>query len=91
MRDRMAAALTAALGDLAILGGMTGMPENGVTWQDVAGTAAVNLEVLAKTLREVRERYTIDVYLRHLVFPNVEECLHAVAEEFGIALKGKEN
>lgn len=46
----------AALGDLAILAG--DQPGNGTSWQDVAGTACVNLMQLALFIKAVREGNT---------------------------------
>jgi hypothetical protein len=66
----MSAALTDALGDLAILAGDTLGPA-GVRWQDVAGTAAVNLRVLAGLLDAARQGQ----HESGLVFPSPVEVL----------------
>jgi len=62
--------LANGLHDLAILAGDIVGPSN-VSWQDVAGTAAANLKVIAALLDEAREG-------RHgpfPVFPSPWECM----------------
>ena len=52
--NRMERVMKDALGDLAILAGDTIPINSDATWQDVAGTAAVNLRVLATLIEDVR-------------------------------------
>jgi hypothetical protein len=71
----MKTALTNALGDLEILAGNRVGP-SGSSWQDVAGTAATNLQWLANMLYAARQGN----HEAGLVFPDVDECLEASAE-----------
>ena len=65
--------LTNALNDLAILAGdIQGLSD--VSWQDVAGTAATNLEVLAKMLHTARSGH----HEAMLTFPSPSECLERI-------------
>ena len=66
----MKQALTDALGDLEILAGNKVGPSH-TSWQDVAGTCAVNLQVLASQLEQAR----LGNAEAFLVFPDVHECL----------------
>jgi hypothetical protein len=59
-----------ALNDLAILSGDVVGP-SGVSWQDVAGTASVNLKVLASQLDAARNGHAEP----GIVFPSPAECL----------------
>jgi hypothetical protein len=59
-----------ALYDLAILAGDIVGPSD-VSWQDVAGTAAVNLQVLASQLDQARNGQAEP----GIVFPSPAECL----------------
>ena len=52
--ETMHRAMCAALHDLSILAGDIVGPA-GVSWQDVAGTCATNLEVLARQLHAARQ------------------------------------
>lgn len=72
--DRLAESLKASLSDLAELSG-DAIISSGVTWTDVAGTAAVNLRHLAALLDNAREGNAEPF----LVFPSPSECL--IAEE----------
>lgn len=69
----METALRNALNDLAILAGEKVGP-SGSSWQDVAGTAAVNLTVLANQLNEARHGNAESF----ITFPSPSECLEAV-------------
>jgi len=51
---RMRQLLNDVLGDLRILAGNTMGPSD-ASWQDVAGTCAVNLQVLASQLEQARQ------------------------------------
>lgn len=62
-----------ALNDLAILSGDIVGPSD-VSWQDVAGTAATNLEVLAKMLHTARSGH----HEAMLAFPSPAECLEKI-------------
>ena len=61
--------LATALGDLRILSGDVVGPSD-VTWQDVAGTAAVNLRVLAGMLDEARKGNVVN---GPVVFPSPDD------------------
>lgn len=69
----MEKALINALNDLAILAGDLVCPSD-VSWQDVAGTAATNLEVLAGMLHEARKGN----HEAFIVFPSPAECLEKI-------------
>ena len=56
--------LLCALEDLSSLSCLSDMPED-VSWQDVAGTAALNLRVVAAFLEQARESGEYPVLLRH--------------------------
>lgn len=60
--------LRTALDDLRILAG--DKVGNGATWQDVAGTCAVNLRCLADALESARLGYVVD---GPVVFPSPED------------------
>ncbi len=62
-----------SLNDLAILSGDIVVP-SGVSWQDVAGTAAINLEVLASMLMEARKGNCEAC----ITFPSPAECLEKI-------------
>lgn len=62
-----------ALNDLAILSGDIQGPSD-VSWQDVAGTAATNLEVLASMLHEARKGNCESC----ITFPSPAECLEKI-------------
>ena len=66
----METTLRNALNDLAILAGEKAGP-SGASWQDVAGTAATNLEVLAAQLRQAR----IGNCESFITFPSPAECM----------------
>ena len=70
--DIMRRALENALSDLAILAGDIVGPSD-ASWQDVAGTCAVNLEVLAMQLRAARAGNAEPF----LVFPSPSEAMEA--------------
>jgi hypothetical protein len=59
------------MGDLAILAGDVVGPSD-VSWQDVAGTAAVNLSVLASLIEDAREEGSF------ISFPSVSEAVSAL-------------
>ena len=63
--------LRTILGDLDILSGDT-MGPSGVTWQDVAGTCAVNLRHLASLIEEARKGNVSD---GPVVFPNAADAM----------------
>lgn len=73
---QMETLLRNALNDLAILAGEKVGPSDS-TWQDVAGTAAVNLEALAMQLKSARAGNCESF----ITFPSPSECLEA--EEIG--------
>lgn len=73
--ERMRDSLTNALNDLSILAGDIMGPSD-VTWQDVAGTAAVNLRVLASYIDDVREGRS---QVSFPVFPSPAECMERVS------------
>lgn len=60
-----------ALGDLSIIAGDVVGPSN-ASWQDVAGTAAVNLRVLADMIDRCRLGLNVET---PVVFPSPAECL----------------
>jgi len=62
--------LANGLHDLAILAGDIEIPSD-VSWQDVAGTAAANLKVIATLLDEARQ----GTHGPHPVFPSPWECM----------------
>lgn len=70
--EQMKRLLTDALGDLAILSGDV-MGPSGASWQDVAGTAAVNLTCLANMLTEARKGNAEPF----ITFPSPAECMEA--------------
>ncbi len=74
--ETMRRALRDALGDLNILAGNAVGPSD-ASWQDVAGTCAVNLEVLVSQLRQAR----IGNCEAAIVFPDPEECLREAEGE----------
>lgn len=88
MQETLSAALTAALGDLTILAGQAAQPQN-IAWQDVAGTAAVNLEVLSAALREARAKDLTVASGYTGVFPDPIACLAAALESVGAEPPGK--
>lgn len=63
--------LTNALGDLATLAADRVGP-SGASWQDVAGTAVVNLRCLADAIEQARAGNVVD---GPAVFPSPAECL----------------
>lgn len=63
--------LNNAIGDLAILAGETVGPSD-ASWQDVAGTAIVNLRALANMIEQARAGNVID---GPVVFPSVSEAI----------------
>lgn len=65
--------LITALNDLAILSGDIQGPSE-VSWQDVAGTAATNLEVLAKMLHDARKGNHESI----ISFPSPWDCLEKI-------------
>ena len=67
---RLESSLKSALLDLSILSGDIAGPSDS-TWQDVAGTAAVNLHHLARLLENARAGNLESC----LVFPAPSECL----------------
>ena len=69
---RIESALRDLLGDMEILAGDVMGPSD-ASWQDVAGTAAVNAEVLAHLLNEAR-RGNAEAFF---TFPSPSECLKA--------------
>lgn len=68
--ETMKTVLTNALHDLQILAGDIMGPTNS-SWQDVAGTCAVNLDVLSSQLKEARNGNAESF----LVFPSPLEIL----------------
>lgn len=62
-----------ALNDLAMLSGDIVGPTD-VSWQDIAGTAAVNLEALANMLKTARGGH----HEAMLTFPSPSECLEKI-------------
>jgi len=67
---RLESSLKSALLDLTILSGDINGPSDS-TWQDVAGTASVNLRYLASLLDNARAGHLESC----LVFPAPSECL----------------
>ena len=61
-----------ALYDLRILSGEIMRPSD-TSWQDIAGTCATNLEVLASQLRSA----SIGNHESFISFPNPAECLES--------------
>lgn len=59
------------IGDINILSGDTVVP-SGVSWQDVAGTLAVSLRVLALRVEAARKGNVID---GPVVFPSIAEAI----------------
>ena len=76
--DRLKQQLQRALDDLAILAGDVVGP-SGCSWQDVAGTASVNLKTYARMLDSLRmgeEKFNMRFpWVGVTVFPSVSECL----------------
>lgn len=60
-----------ALSDLVILSGDIVGPSD-ASWQDVAGTAAVNLHALARAIQDARHSGPF------VVFPSVDEVLDSI-------------
>lgn len=72
----MREALTNLLGDLNILCGNQVGPSN-ASWQDVAGTAMVNAEVLASQLKQAH----IGNHEAGIVFPDPTDCAEVLLRE----------
>lgn len=68
--ETMKRALTDALANLEILSGDKVGPSD-ASWQDVAGTCSVNLEVLASQLKQAR----LGNHESAITFPSPSECL----------------
>lgn len=71
--ERMKVQLTLALDDLEILAGNK-VGTSDASWQDVAGTCAVNFHVFAAMLEEARKGN----HEPFLVFPDASECLESL-------------
>lgn len=68
--ERARKLLATALGDLRILAGDDVGP-SGASWQDVAGTCAVNLRCLADAIEQARAG---NVASGPVVFPSPSDC-----------------
>jgi len=74
--DEVKRHMEAALGDLAILCGDEVGPSDS-SWQDVAGTAVVNLRVLATAIEKAR----LGKFRGPLVFPSPSEIINQEENE----------